>query len=86
MPSARYYRDQARLLLQWADDAQDEAATRRLTARAQDMLAMAQTADQPSGKPAVDAVEQFNEQQLIPDKPVVQQQQQQQQGMKLDPE
>ena len=42
MPSASYYREQARLLLQWANDAHDPKVVQRLITRAHDMIAMAQ--------------------------------------------
>jgi phytoene/squalene synthetase len=63
MLSASYYREQARLLLQWANDAREPEVARRLTRRAQDMLALAQ--DTVPGEPVTDAIEYFNTQQMM---------------------
>jgi hypothetical protein len=45
MPNANYYREQARLLLRWAEIATSPATVQRLKARAQQMLGKAKHAD-----------------------------------------
>jgi hypothetical protein len=64
MASASYYREQARLLLQWASDAHDPAVIERLTASAQDMLATAQRLHQMNAGANFDACDFFNSLQM----------------------
>jgi predicted mannosyl-3-phosphoglycerate phosphatase (HAD superfamily) len=64
MSSASYYREQARLLLQWASDAHDPQVIQRLTTRAQDMLATAQRLHQTNAAAKFDAIDFFNSLQM----------------------
>ena len=45
MPNSKYYRDQARVLMNWASVAHDRGTTERLAARAQQMLLLAEITD-----------------------------------------
>jgi len=63
MPSAPYYREQARLLLKWANETQEPGVARRLTRRAQIMLVLAQQAL--DGGVFDDVLELFNMQQVL---------------------
>jgi len=63
MPNAPYYRDQARLLLKWANETQEPGVARRLTRRAQIMLVLAQQAH--DGAVLDDVLELFNMEQLL---------------------
>jgi hypothetical protein len=71
MPSAHYYREQAQLLLTWAIAASDPHHATQLTARAIDLLNKSMTAD---GSRGIDAIAEFNNDQL---RPRLQQQQRQ---------
>ena len=64
MPSASYYREQARLLLQWASDAHDPKVIQRLTTSAQDMLTTAQRLHQMNARANFDAFDFFNSLQM----------------------
>lgn len=46
MPTASYYREQARLLMRWGQLARDSAVAEQLTNRAQQMLEMAEQRDE----------------------------------------
>ena len=65
MASASYYREQARLLLQWASDAHDPTVIQHLTASAQDMLATAQRLHQMNARANFDAFDFFNSLQMM---------------------
>jgi len=65
MPSAPYYREQARLLLKWANETQESGVAKRLTARAQIMLALAQRGEETGEGLLDDVLEYFNEQQML---------------------
>jgi len=74
MPSARYYREQAQVLLSWALATSDPDYATRLTARAMESLAMA---NQASGGPGLsDLIEVFNDAEMRKS-PQLQQQQRQ---------
>jgi hypothetical protein len=64
MPSARYYRDQAKLLLSWARAANDPACAARLRTRAANALEEARDAREavPDLNPILS---EFNQQQLL---------------------
>jgi hypothetical protein len=64
MPSASYYREQARLLLRWANKSQDESAAQRLTRRARDMLDLAEQAQDQSAT-LTSALDLFNSRQMF---------------------
>jgi len=64
MPSADYYREQARLLLRWAKDSRDAVTAQRLTDRAKDMIRFAERAETRSDANA-SALEVFNASQMI---------------------
>jgi hypothetical protein len=63
MPSARYYREQAQLLLGWALATRDDVYASRLTTQAMELLVKAREAN--DGRADLDlAVREFNETQL----------------------
>ncbi len=73
MPSARYYRDQAQILLAWASSTNDADYATLLTTRAMDLLAQANGADDIQAPTLSKAINAFNEQQMGP-RPTQQQQ------------
>jgi hypothetical protein len=82
MPSARYYREQAQLLLTWALATTDPDFAMRLEARACALLALAELPQDQSFRDLTPFVDEFNSQQLLKSDgpaPIQQQQQQQQQ-------
>ena len=75
MPSARYYREQAQVLLGWALATSDADYANRLTTRAMELLARANEAYQGGAMMDLDQVTaEFNEGQMRP-RPIQQQQQ-----------
>jgi hypothetical protein len=71
MPTASYYREQARLLLEWAYAQPDPDLAKRLESRAQHYLALADAAEitYPTAEALLDdAIDAFNERQMIPPK------------------
>jgi hypothetical protein len=82
MPSAKYYRDQAGLLLMWAAETSDPTYAARLKTLARSLLAQAETPEDPTFRDLTPFADEFNNQQMRPTKaapePVRQQQQQQQ--------
>ena len=64
MPSATYYREQARVLLEWANNGAEPGTARRLTNRAQEMLALAQKAEAES-RGTLNALDHFNTQWMM---------------------
>jgi hypothetical protein len=88
MPSARYYREQAQLLLTWALATTDPDFAMRLEARACELLALAELPQNQSFSDLAPFLDEFNNQQLrtsvVDPAPVRQQQQQQQQARPSD--
>ena len=87
MPSARYYREQAQLLLTWALATTDPDFQMRLEARACELLALAELPQDQSFSDLTPLLDEFNSQQLRTSgdpAPVQQQQQQQQQQARPD--
>jgi hypothetical protein len=80
-----YLRDQARLLLRWADDTADPVTAEWMRKRARKLFELAEHADDPA-RYLNFALDAFNAQQLSPDKaaPSAPQQQQQQPQPKSD--
>jgi len=81
MPSARYFREQAQLLLNWALRASDPDHASQLTARAIELLNRSMTAE---GVELDQAIAEFNNEQMRLRPRVLQQQQQQQPPEKND--
>ena len=77
MPSARYYREQAQLLMSWALAASDPDHATQLAARAMELLQRSMTAEGSQGLDLDQAIMEFNNEQMRP-RPVQQQQQRQQ--------
>ncbi len=80
MPSASYYRDQARLLLSWALAARDPQVAARLEARARLLLAQAELPDCSVVRDLNPILDEFNQQQMAGPRQQRQQPQQQQQA------
>jgi len=64
MPSARYYREQAQLLLGWALATSEVDYATLLTTRAMELLAKANEADRDNGMDLHRAIAEFNESQM----------------------
>jgi len=64
MPSARYYREQAQLLLGWALATSEVDYATLLTTRAMELLAKANAADQGDVMDLNQAIAEFNEAQM----------------------
>jgi len=64
MPSARYYREQAQLLLGWALATSEVDYATLLTTRAMELLAKANEADRDNGMDLNRAIAEFNESQM----------------------
>jgi len=77
VPSARYYREQAQLLMSWALAASDPDHATQLAARAMELLQRSMTAEGARGLDLDQAIMEFNNEQMRP-RPVQQQQQRQQ--------
>jgi hypothetical protein len=76
MPSARYFREQAQLLLGWALATSDPDHATQLTARAVELLSSSMEAEGARGVDLNQSILEFNESQLRP-RPAQQQQQRQ---------
>jgi len=74
MPGARYYREQAQLLLGWALATSEVDYATLLTTRAMELLAKANEADRDNGMDLNRAIAEFNDSQMRP-RPAQQQQQ-----------
>jgi len=64
MPGARYYREQAQLLLGWALATSEVDYATLLTTRAMELLAKANEADRDNGMDLNRAIAEFNESQM----------------------
>jgi hypothetical protein len=87
MPSARYYREQAQLLITWALATTDPDFAMRLEARACELLALAELPQNQSVGDLTPLLDEFNSGQLrksVDPAPIRQQQQQQQQAQPKD--
>jgi hypothetical protein len=74
VPSARYYREQAQLLLGWALAARDPDHATQLTARAMELLGRSLSAEGSHGTDLNQAIMEFNDAQVVR-RPALQQQQ-----------
>jgi len=65
MPTPRYYREQANLLLTWAAESTDQEHKTALEARARELLAQAKLPADPEVPPTLDPLlDEFNDQQM----------------------
>jgi hypothetical protein len=84
MPSASYYRGQARLLLLWASETSDRFVAARLEARARKLLALADQPDATIVRDLNPLLDEFNNRQMSTRRPAQQQQQIQPEREKKD--
>ncbi len=65
MPSSRYYRVQARILLGWARVASDPELAERLRGRARELLAAANVTDEGANGAFLRSLAEFNDRQML---------------------